>query len=281
MAGERFQALQNALLQAFPSEDALRQLLVPMDLKLAVITTGRSLAVMTLDVIEHIEAHGRLEELIDNACELRPHNTDFERVVRQFWPSLPRRRAAPHVVDPIRRGEGALSENEWNHLISFIRERKVTPVIGPAVARGVLPEHVQLAAEWADRWQYPFADRADLTRVSQFLSLTEYRLLPHERIQQRYSSARTPDFGHPEELHALLADMRLPLYLTTNYDDLMLKALASRGLEPARAFPCWNQSLKEQTVDAIPVDTARGPLVYHLFGHHEVPESMVLTEDDH
>jgi hypothetical protein len=34
-------------------------------------------------------------------------------------------------------------------------------------------------------------------------------------------------------------------------------------------------------VDAGPGEATRGPLVYHLFGHHEVPESMVLTEDDH
>jgi len=282
MAGERFQALQNALLQAFPNEDALRQLLIPMDLKLPVITTGRSLAVMTLDVIEHIEAHGRLEELVASACQQRPHNADFERIVQQFWPSLQRRGSVPRPAEPSRRCDGALSENEWNHLISFIRERKLTPVIGPGIARGVLPEHVQLAAEWADRWQYPFADRADLTRVSQFLALTEYRLLPHEQIQQRYSSARTPDFGRSDEPHALLADLNLPLYLTTNYDDLMLRALKSRRLEPTYAFPCWNQSLKEQAAqDALPVDTARGPLVYHLFGHHAVPESMVLTEDEH
>jgi hypothetical protein len=146
----------------------------------------------------------------------------------------------------------------------------------------VFPEPVELATEWADQCQYPFADRADLTRVAQFLALSEYPLAPHEQISQRYSTVRSPDFGSSEEPHALLADLDLPLYLTTNYDDFMLKALASRRRTATRAFPCWNRRLREQaSSDANSPDLAGNPLVYHLFGHHEVPESMVVTEDDH
>jgi len=293
MAGEQLQALQDALLQAFPNEDALRELLLfKMDLKLALITStsGRSLAAAMLDVIAYVDSYGRLAQLVAGARQLRPQNRELDEVVRRYWPSITSTADAPDAGRPmavgtgvvaarVRPAETALSENEWQHLIRFIREKKCTPVIGPGVCRGVLADSVELATEWADRWQYPFPDPADLTRVSQFLALTEYRLLPHEQIHQRYSAARDPDFASPDEPHALLADLDLPLYLTTNYDDFMVKALASRRIKAARAFPSWNQTLREQEV--APPDASASALVYHLYGHHEIPESMVLTEDDH
>ncbi len=283
MAGERLQALQDALLHAFPSEDTLRELLFRMDLRLATITTGRSVAVMVLDVIEHSESHGKLEQLIGAACELRPQNPILDQVVQRHWPSVRRSSASGASVLPSARSQDTmLSESEWQHLIRFIREKKCTPVIGPGTCHGVFPHNVELATEWADHWQYPFADRADLPRVAQYLALTEYRLLPHEQIQQRNMAMSGPDFTSPDEPHALLADLDLPLYLTTNYDDFMSRALASRRRTAARSFPCWNQILREQAPsDALPTDLATSPLVYHLFGQHEIPESMVLTEDDH
>src|SRR5262252_126335 len=87
MAGERL-ALQEALIEAFPGEDALRELLLGLDLKLSVVTTARSLSTMVLDVIEYVEARGRLDELIRRACELRPQHAGLAGVVRQHWPAV-------------------------------------------------------------------------------------------------------------------------------------------------------------------------------------------------
>src|SRR2546430_13537714 len=143
-----------------------------------------------------------------------------------------------------------LSDDDWQDLVDAIRDRKCTPVIGPGVCRGVLPDSAEIATDWASRWQYPLGDRADLTRVSQYLALTRYPLLPHEQLHKRYAAAPAPDFTSPDEPHALLADLDLPLYLTTNYDDFMIKALASRRIKPARTFPCWNQTLREQAAEA-------------------------------
>ena len=282
MAGERL-ALQEALIEAFPAEDALRELLVGLDLKLSVVTTARSLSTMVLDVIEYVEARGRLDDLIRRACELRPQHRGLLDVVEQHWPEL----KCPEAPEPDIPGPGAkrrrattLSDSEWTHLIGFIREKKCTPVIGPGVAGPLLPDHAALATEWADRWQYPFPDRTDLSRVSQFLALTEYRLMPHEQIQQRCAGAKAPDFNSAEDTYALLADLDLPLYLTTSYDNLMVDALASRKRTATRSFPAWNQNLRE-AAEGAPAEAATGPQVYHLFGHHSVAESMVLTEDDH
>src|ERR1043166_6702522 len=280
MAGERLQALQEALIQAFPSDEALRELLFRLELKLPGVTLARALPAMVLDVIEHVEARGRLDELVRRACELRPQHRGLHDAVRLHWPAVIAEvaagEAAPADIVPVttRRRPSTLSDSEWQHLIRFIREKKCTPVIGPGVGHPVLPDHAELAAEWAERWQYPFTDRGDLSRVSQFLALTEYRLLPHEQIQQRCAEAAAPDYDSPEQPHALLADLDLPLYLTTSHDDLMVNALAHRRRNATRGFPFWNQNLREQAAEAAPAEAGGGPQVYHLFGHHGVPESM-------
>lgn len=281
MAGERL-ALQEALIQAFPGEDELRELLLGMDLKLSVVSTARSLSTMVLDVIEYIEARGRLDDLVRRACEQRPQHRVLAEVVHQHWPEVARALAPVAEIVPVstRRRATTLSDSEWQHLIGFIREKKCTPVIGPGAGRPRLPDHTEIAAEWAERWHYPFPDRADLSRVSQFLALTEYRLMPHELIQQRCAAAAAPDFHSADDTHALLADLDLPLYLTTSYDNLMVDALASRRRTATRSFPLWNQNLRE-AAEGAPAEAAAGPQVYHLFGHHSVAESMVLTEDDH
>lgn len=282
MAEEKFQVLQSALLQAFSSEDALRQLLSAMGLNLAAISTGGSLTIMVFDVIEHMNSHGRLDEFVKHACELRPHNTSLRASLQRYWPSAAAPPSQPRTIpEATPQLPVGLLDDDWKQLVDYIRERRLTPVIGTGVLRGGVPEHMELAGEWADRWEYPFSDRRDISRVSQYLSLTQHQLLPHEQLKRRYAIASEPDFDSPEELHGLLADLNLPLYLTTNYDDFMIKALARRRLEPMRGYPHWNQTLKEQAGLESALGEARGPLVYHLFGHHGEPESMVLTEDDH
>ncbi|MCZ7543772.1 MAG: SIR2 family protein [Anaerolineae bacterium] len=75
------------------------------------------------------------------------------------------------------------------------------------------------------------------------------------------------------------------MYLTTNYDDRMTQALAAQGKKPRREMCRWNDALKgvESAFDAPAGFTpdASNPLVYHLYGHDGVTQSLVLTEDDH
>ena len=63
-------------------------------------------------------------------------------------------------------------------------------------------------------------------------------------VKQRFADdilmgVSLPDFRAPDEVYALLADLRLPIYVTTNYDDFMYEALKDRGRSPQRAIcPC-------------------------------------------
>jgi hypothetical protein len=273
--GERIKALQEALVLAFPTEDDLKILLLPLDLRLAEISLGRSLRVMVLDVIGYCEARGRTHDLLAAACKERPRDTELSQLA-QGWPVIAR--PSQRGFTAARVQSDPLSDGDWGHLTRFIRERRCTPVIGPAASEEYVYTKLSLATEWAVQYGYPFPDQVDLPRVAQFIAKTEYPLLPHEVVQRRIQAAPLPDFTRTTNVHGFFASLALPLYLTANQDDFMFKALERRDLLPHRGFPRWNDSLR---ADEEVQEPSEGTLVYHLFGHHDRPESMVVTEDDH
>src|SRR5262249_31993337 len=80
------------------------------------------------------------------------------------------------------------------------------------------------------------------------------------------------------------AGLPLPLYLTTNYDDFMVQALAKQDKDPRRDLCRWNPEIQDEpsVFEKEPgyQPTVANPLVFHLHGHTR-PESLVLTEDDY
>ncbi len=104
-----------------------------------------------------------------------------------------------------------------------------------------------------------------------------------------FANAPKPDFHASDEPHALLADFPMPIYLTTNYDDFMYDALENRERSPQRAICPWYTTNKREVERANSLfqeaagyaPKGRRPIVYHLHGHHSVPQSLVLTEDDY
>ena len=94
-----------------------------------------------------------------------------------------------------------------------------------------------------------------------------------------------PTKGHLTDPYAILADLPLPIYITTNFELLMERALEDADKKPEREFCRWNpdiehlRSIYDDNPDYCP--DAKNPLVYHLFGHIEETDSLVLTEDDY
>ena len=67
----------------------------------------------------------------------------------------------------------------------------------------------------------------------------------------------------------------------------MEEALSSIGKSPVSEFCRWNEELRTAGISSV-FDkgrmynpTAAEPLVYHLYGDLELPQSMVLTEKDY
>jgi hypothetical protein len=183
-----------------------------------------------------------------------------------------------------------LNDDDWNNLLDLIGARRCTPIIGAGACVGALPLASDLATQWATQYHYPLDGSAtDLARVSQYLAITKWDMFPKDELRRIFQAAGRPNFSLPDDPHGLLADIGLPIYITTNYDDFMVQALEERHRPYTREFPRWNRFPEIQGMssmfDAPPRDL-KDPLdgktlVYHLHGHFEVPQSIVLTEDDY
>jgi len=201
------------------------------------------------------------------------------------------------------------SELKVRSFVSLVQHGKCTPVLGPGLATPLLGTRSQLASKWVERWLLPIAepDNESLTTVGQFvqagvttyaphIELSNYLISELERNPRYAAIDRTlfagPDHAalfkelgrqarenDPNEPHAVMASLNLPVYITTGWTDLLSNALEARGCEPqVRSFN-WREDLPVQP----PIDepTPKRPLVYHLYGELDIPESMVLTEDDY
>jgi hypothetical protein len=200
----------------------------------------------------------------------------------------------------------------WQTLLENIEDGWCTPFLGPGVTVGLLPDPVEVARQLAAEYNYPFPATKSLPRVAQFVATVDNRRLRQEilgtlsegfkrRVGLAYDrgdrrrglaeiiegadwSARSLELVE-SEIHHQLADLRLPLYLTTNFDNFMILALRARGFEPRRETVAWREGIRQDAErphhDLDPPPSAESPVVMHLFGTDDDPLSMVLTEDDY
>jgi CHAT domain/SIR2-like domain len=193
-------------------------------------------------------------------------------------------------------------------LINNINEGVCTPVLGSGIAgERILPSREDLAANWADQWLMPIAapSRLDLAKVAQYLSVrtaprqtqTEVGLYLRTELRGKFDSTLAPEARTSEKVadlirsvgrqfrqadrskdpYSLLADLKLPIYVTTSWTSLLEDAIADTGVEPTVRHFDWHRSRRDD--DAFPEPTPDQPLVYHLFGTLDDPASLVVTED--
>ena len=88
------------------------------------------------------------------------------------------------------------------------------------------------------------------------------------------------DHTHP---FLLLAAFDLPIYITTGYHNFVEMALQQAGKTPRTEICRWHQDLEEipSVLDGTYQPSKAEPLVYHLHGFDQYPDSLVLTEDDY
>lgn len=182
-----------------------------------------------------------------------------------------------------------LSKEDWNLLLNRIKTGKCTPFLGAGACYGVLPLGSTIAEEWARKLDYPMDDCSDLARVAQYLAVKTDSMRPKEWLIDKFEGVKPPDFTNPFEPHSVLADLPLPIYITTNYDNFMTQALMSRNKNPVQEVCRWNERIRsrrkgkpsaQKSASRVQVSD-QNPIVFHLHGHIELAESMVLTEDDY
>jgi hypothetical protein len=178
---------------------------------------------------------------------------------------------------------GNWSESDWDRLVFNVKKGNCTPFLGAGVATPPVPAAKAIAQAWAATYKYPFRDTTNLARVAQFVAVDRGEEHAKMKIQEEILS-KIPPSEAEDEPHQALASLNLPLYLTTNYDDFMYRAL--RRVKPnALREHCpwykalrWNSTLPRSDHAGPTVDK---PIVYHLHGIADEWESMVLTEEDY
>jgi|SRR4051794_38067082 len=180
-----------------------------------------------------------------------------------------------------------MRDTDWNLMLARIGDGLCTPFLGAGAAAHALPLGAQIARRWSAAHGYPLEDVNDLARVSQFLAVhQDDAMYPKELLTQELQALPPAEATLPFEPHTVLAALPLPVFITTNYDDSMYRALVAAEKDPRREVCRWNSSpalAQEPSPFADPTytPTPANPLVYHLHGRLGLPESLVLTEDDY
>lgn len=181
-----------------------------------------------------------------------------------------------------------LTDGDWDSLLYRINSGTCTPFIGPGACAGIYDVY-EIARQWAALFQYEVTGFLDLPRVCRYISVKHDVMRPKELVRKNFT-IKTPDFRAPETLndpHRVLSELPFPVYITTNYDDLMWQALAARkAKEPRKDFCRWNESIPEEPPSPFGPDTtykpsAANPVVFHLYGNTDCEESLVVTDDDY
>jgi len=175
-----------------------------------------------------------------------------------------------------------MDEGDWDVLLARIRGQKCTPFLGAGASAHVLPTGSSLAARWAEELGYPLPDRSDLARVAQYWAIMTDPLVPKDRVSEVCLAVDPAGALQPGDTYDILSGLDLPLYVTTNYDDLLLHALRNKDKDPQVLLCPWHKALHpavSKTYMGKP--TVESPLVYYLHGSAHTPSSIVLTEDDY
>lgn len=180
-----------------------------------------------------------------------------------------------------------LQDQDWDLLMRRIRSGKCTPFLGAGADYGVLPLGSQIARDWAKEFGYPLEDTENLARVATYVAVKHKDpMSPKDLLLERwFRNAKLPDYSSPYEPHATLASLPFSMYMTTNYDPFMTKALIAAEKKPRRELCKWNTFIKDypSIFDQNPgfEPSPEEPVVFHLHGHDAIAESLVLTEDDY
>jgi hypothetical protein len=94
-----------------------------------------------------------------------------------------------------------------------------------------------------------------------------------------------PRLEEGEDPLDLLASLPVRIFVTTGYYDFLERALRDKHKQPRTHLCLWNMDAvalkKEHRLLPGWEPTTQEPMVYHLFGLEDYPESMVVSEDDY
>lgn len=213
---------------------------------------------------------------------------------------------------------------DWRTIVRRIKTGKCTPIISYQVSGNHFTKQDQIVENWANELYYPLPDAHNLPQVARYASTNsrdvlsakedyieflKLRLIDKARAERgeddplvytledemydlTFSEVATR-LGYPryeaefDDPLRLLAELPLPVYLTTNYCSFMETALKAAGKNPQTEICYWHDLLDDEDAESIFTQdpdyqpTVDEPLVFHLHGLDAYPSSLVLTQDDY
>jgi len=181
----------------------------------------------------------------------------------------------------------AVDEADWDRLVAQLSRGDCTPFLGAGACDGTLPAAAEMSSRWAGMYNYPFPDHYDLPRVMQYISISDGdAIFVKEKVCEDFATRGQPSFADSSEPHSLLAGFPVRVFITTNYDGFLTKALTLAGKSPKTISCPWYLPASADfdkffaRVPSTP-PPPQEPLVFHLHGSLTNPKSLVLTEGDY
>jgi hypothetical protein len=181
-------------------------------------------------------------------------------------------------------------ERFWNQLLGVVGRGTVVPVVGEALLRVPDPEggrgetllYEALARRYAALHEIPLAEEPEGRLSATVRNHPEFRSNPHDVYQDigaEYDEWNPPI---PPALRALAAVRHFTLFVSTTFDDLLVRALDEERFGGARRTEVIAYSPKHVPSETrVAEQLASGrPVVFQLFGDCRNPLQFALTEGD-
>jgi len=136
-----------------------------------------------------------------------------------------------------------------------------------------------LATESHYTVRYPRGSTSDLQKVALDFEIQKSRSLLVSRIRTAVHENR-----QPSPILRALAELNIPIVITTNYDQLFEKALRLHAKAPVISVYKKNDSNAHHATDDYTFGEeprAQEPFVFKIHGDVDVPESIVVTDEDY
>jgi hypothetical protein len=163
-----------------------------------------------------------------------------------------------------------LSDPEWALMMRQIQSGRYLPVIGNTPRRRIWEE------ELARRHLYPDGLARGFNHVAQYVE----KLADRSYLISFLKGYE--DTEAPKAYYRSMALLPLPIYVTAEFGLGIERALRNEGRRPRPVACSWRQRqlLARSSHSPYSLYSADEPLVFHMSGMLEEPESLVLTVDD-
>jgi hypothetical protein len=273
--------------QSTISGDEQRSLLA--DLKVRVPNADETDAVVA--VLERLRAYPNIVEGVAD---------EIDDLLRQYRTSHLDARSA-ELIDTV---------------VTAMQAHECTPIVGTGMGDWLFGSRRDHAQAWAKSFGFPLERHrhSDLPQVAQFVAVqkkprqlrSELATFYREQLQERFPGVLGGD-APPKTLndmvlavwkdasesfamepHTVLAQMPCKVYVTAQPTSLLTEALKGHGKDPVVDFCRWNPDLDADEWPESPlaqdkdyVPSIERPLVFHILGTIEYPDSIVIAEDEY